>query len=62
MIDLKFKIPKNCWGGAHWVPFTDHFSALSWILLSIRALPDSDPRLLMRGCPITMPGDAICKC
>ena len=56
MIDLKFEIAKNGWGGACRAPSTDPFPALSRILLLIRASPDSDPRVLTRGRPIAMSG------
>ena len=62
MIDSKFEIPNKFRRGAHRAPSSDPFLALSRALLLIRALPDSDPLLLTRGCALTMPGDAICKC
>ena len=59
MIDSKFEIPNKFRRGAHRAPSLDPFPALSRALPLIRALPDSDPLLLTRGCALTMHGDAI---
>ena len=64
--DLKFKIPKKIWGGAHRAPSSDPPIALSWASPSIRASPSNlgqfapsirdrpirTPQLLKRGCAL----------